>query len=241
MPGYQDWLNNQRSYEKVRNANESYIASPADLLKAGAAGAAWGAASGGITGAMAGGVGAGPGAIAGAVGGLVGGIVQNEQNRKQAGEAHDWAVEDAAVNRAWQEQMANSAHQRQVKDLRAAGLNPILSANAGAGTGSGAMPSVSTPVMQDSLGKAVTTSLDVWHLSQDFSALPVLNSSFIQDNPPIDRIKALGDDYPDFLFDSYFYYVVIFTPALSHSSGALKRVMEAPDYTRQPEDWNEVI
>ena len=31
-------------------------------------------------------------------------------------------------------------------------------------------------------------SLDVWHLSQDFSSVPVLNASFIEENPPIDRV-----------------------------------------------------
>lgn len=47
-------------------------------------------------------------------------------------------------------------------------------------------------------------TLDIWHLSQDFASLPVLNSSFIQENPPIDRVKALTDTYPDFLLDAYF-------------------------------------
>jgi len=47
------------------------------------------------------------------------------------------------------------------------------------------------------------TSLDVWHLSQDFSALPVLNSTFIEENPPIDRIIVTPAE-PHFLFDSYF-------------------------------------
>ncbi len=46
-------------------------------------------------------------------------------------------------------------------------------------------------------------SLDVWHLAQDFSALPALNSDFITDAVPMDRILAVPDE-PDFLLDVYF-------------------------------------
>lgn len=46
-------------------------------------------------------------------------------------------------------------------------------------------------------------SLDAWHLSQDFAALPVLDDTFIQDTPPIDRVIAIPAE-PHFIFDSYF-------------------------------------
>lgn len=51
----------------------------------------------------------------------------------------------------------------------------------------------------------VTTPLDAWHLVQDFSALPVLNDSFMQEAPPMDRIKAITDE-PDFILDAHFSY-----------------------------------
>ncbi len=47
-----------------------------------------------------------------------------------------------------------------------------------------------------------TGSLDAWHLSQEFGSLPALNASFIEDNPPIDRIVAVPSE-PDFIFDSH--------------------------------------
>ncbi len=47
-----------------------------------------------------------------------------------------------------------------------------------------------------------TTSLDVWHLSQDFASLPVLNAAFIEEDPPLDRVIAVATE-PHFLFDAY--------------------------------------
>ena len=47
-----------------------------------------------------------------------------------------------------------------------------------------------------------TGSLDAWHLSQEFASLPALNATFIEDNPPVDRIVAVPSE-PDFIFDSH--------------------------------------
>lgn len=46
-------------------------------------------------------------------------------------------------------------------------------------------------------------TLDAWHLSQNFGALPTLNSSFIEDNPPISRVVAVPSQ-PQIIFDSFF-------------------------------------
>lgn len=48
-----------------------------------------------------------------------------------------------------------------------------------------------------------TTSLDNWHLSQDFGSLPVLNTSFIEEDVPMNRVVAVTTE-PDFTFDGYF-------------------------------------
>lgn len=46
-------------------------------------------------------------------------------------------------------------------------------------------------------------SLDVWHLSQDFAALPALNKSFIEEDVPVKRVIAVQSE-PDFLVDIWF-------------------------------------
>ena len=35
-------------------------------------------------------------------------------------------------------------------------------------------------------------TIDAWHLAQKFTSLPTLNDSFIQDQPPLSRILAVG-------------------------------------------------
>ena len=59
-------------------------------------------------------------------------------------------------------------------------------------------PSLITGQMRSSFAQ----SLDTWHLSQDFAALPVLNASFIEENPPVDRVIAVPSE-PHFLIDSF--------------------------------------
>lgn len=49
-------------------------------------------------------------------------------------------------------------------------------------------------------------TIDGWHLSQRFTALPTLNATFIEDTPPLERVLAVGAaaNGQQFIFDSFF-------------------------------------
>lgn len=66
---------------------------------------------------------------------------QMDFQREQNALAMKFNADEAQKSRNWQALMSSTAHQREVRDLLAAGLNPILSANAGASTPSGATAS----------------------------------------------------------------------------------------------------
>lgn len=51
----------------------------------------------------------------------------------------------------------------------------------------------------------VSGSLSFWHLSEDFSSLPALNQTFIEDHTPMDRITTV-DTEDDFIVDINFDY-----------------------------------
>ena len=60
-------------------------------------------------------------------------------------------------------------------------------------------PSIITSLLRST----VAQPLDIWHLAQKFTALPTLNSTFIQDTPPVDRIIATTEQTgQQFLMDS---------------------------------------
>lgn len=98
-----------------------------------------------------------------AIGGIaqgIAGIFGAKTGQQMTGEQHDWSVQDARDQRAWMEKMSNSAHEREVADLRRAGLNPILSAGGGgAQAGAAPLPDLGSGDGPD-LGKVVSSALE---------------------------------------------------------------------------------
>ena len=52
----------------------------------------------------------------------------------------------------------------------------------------------------------IAGTLDPWHLAQEFSSAPVLGDTFIQENPPMDRVLSAGEEAENqqFLLDTLF-------------------------------------
>lgn len=88
---------------------------------------------------------------------------EQQQNwaANQANIANGFNAEEAAKNRDWQAYMSNTAHQREIVDLRAAGLNPVLSAMNGNGAAvtSGAAASANLPSGSSAKADSISGSI----------------------------------------------------------------------------------
>lgn len=79
--------------------------------------------------------------------------------------------EAAEDNRDWQAEMSSTAHQREVADLRAAGLNPILSATGGRGASTPAGAQASMPDLGSTLSSSTHSALAAKRIDAEIDLL----------------------------------------------------------------------
>lgn len=93
-----------------------------------------------------------------------------------------WNAREARKNRDFQERMSSTSHQREVRDLRAAGINPMIRSLSGAST-----PSGDRAQMDDVGSRAVTSALGA-------AQLRLVNAQTDRETSSAQLLRVQADD-----------------------------------------------
>jgi len=112
---------------------------------------------------------------------LLGGMMSNKANAEQGD-----------IDRAWQRENAQNAHQWQTDDMRRAGLNPILSATGGAGAKASGGSSLGG--QEDAISPAVNSALAARRQTEDLKLIQANEKNTTKDTEKKDSEIALNKE-----------------------------------------------
>lgn len=134
---------------------------------------------------------------------LIGGRKSNTANAKEA-----------QKNRDFQEDMSNTSYQRAVKDMRAAGINPMLAAK----TGGASTPGGSQAQQSDEISPAVSSALQARQVSAGVEKMDA-DTSVSHEQANLTREQARQEQLKNDAFEFYINEIKSRTEANTASAG----------------------